>query len=88
MRNTKKLTRAQRQLLVKSGYCGENDNLSGVHYLKEDAGSIYFKEIVNGTILVYDKSLREVHTLENEREASGLVKPSQVTEKLGVGNHD
>lgn len=74
MRNTKKLTRAQRQLLVKSGYCGENDNLSGVHYLKEDASSIYFKEIVNGTILVYDKSLREVHTLENEREASGQAK--------------
>lgn len=74
MRNTKKLTRAQRQLLIKSGYCGENDNLSGVHYLKEDAGSIYFKEIVNGTILVYDKSLREVHTLENEREASGQAK--------------
>ena len=64
MRNTKKLTRAQRQLLVKSGYCGENDNLSGVHYLKEDADNIYFKEIVNGTTLVYDKSLKEVHTLD------------------------
>lgn len=64
MRNTKKLTRAQRQLLVKSGYCGANDDLSGVQYLKEDADSIYFKEIVNGTTLVYDKSLREVHTLD------------------------
>lgn len=65
MRNTKKLTRAQRQLLVKSGYCGENDNLSAIQYLKEDADSIYFKEIVNGTTLVYDKSLKEVHTLDD-----------------------
>jgi len=65
LRNTKKLTRAQRQLLVKSGYCGENDDLSAIQYLKEDADSIYFKEIVNGTTLVYDKSLKEVHTLDD-----------------------
>lgn len=65
MRNTKKLTRAQRQLLVKSGNCGENDDLSAIQYLKEDADSIYFKEIVNGTTLVYDKSLKEVHTLDD-----------------------
>ena len=64
MRNTKKLTRAQRQLLVKSGYCNENDDLSAIQYLKEDADNIYFKEIVNGTTLVYDKSLKEVHTLD------------------------
>lgn len=65
MRNTKKLTRAQRQLLVKSGYCSENDDLSAIQYLKEDADNIYFKEIVNGTTLVYDKSLKEVHTLDD-----------------------
>ena len=52
MRNTKKLNRTQRTLLLKNGFKGD---LSGIQYLKEDKDYIYFVILDDRKSLRYDK---------------------------------
>lgn len=60
MRQRKKLTRAQRILLEKSGY---KDDLSTVYYVMENRQYIYFVTTDNVKVM-YNKSTSQLETRE------------------------